>query len=116
MFIKWVLYGLWHSFAILFLVFYVLVQTSAVQNDGKEIGFWIAGMTVYGVCEFIANGVLFMKYNVHNYEGIILIILMVAAYFVFYAIFSLIPGNIYHSFNTNMSIILVWLSFLIALG
>jgi hypothetical protein len=50
MFISWVLYGLWHAFAILFLVFYTLVQTSAVQKDGKDIGFWIGGMTVYGIC------------------------------------------------------------------
>jgi hypothetical protein len=68
------------------------------------------------VCEFIANGVLFMKFNIHQKEGIFIIILMVAAYFVFYAIFSLFPGYIYHSFATNMSSILVWLSFFITLG
>jgi len=57
-----------------------------------------------------------MKFNVHNFEGIILIILMIASYFVFYAIFNLFQGYIYHSFATNMSILLVWLSFFIALG
>jgi hypothetical protein len=87
-----------------------------MQSDGKEIGFWIAGMSVYGVCEFLANGVLFMKYNVHNMEGIIIIILMVAAYFVFYAIFNLFPGYIFHAFTTNMSILLVWLSFFVSVG
>ena len=65
LFIIWVVYGLWHAFLILFLTFYVLVHEEAVQSNGMDIGFWIAGMSVYGVCEFIANGVLFMKFNIH---------------------------------------------------
>lgn len=73
-------------------------------------------MSVYGVCEFIVNGVLFMKFNVHNFEGIIIIILMIAAYFVFYAIFNLFQGYIFHSFNTNMSILLVWLAIFVSIG
>jgi len=26
-----------------------------MQSDGKDIGFWVAGMAVYGICIIVAN-------------------------------------------------------------
>lgn len=35
--------------------------------DGKDIGFWVGGHAVYGVCVVVANVVLVFKFN--NYTG-----------------------------------------------
>lgn len=35
--------------------------------DGKDIGFWVGGHAVYGVCVVVANVVLVFKF--HNYTG-----------------------------------------------
>lgn len=59
-----------------------------MQTDGKATGFWVGGMTVYGVSIFVAN--LFLFTNAKTYEkiGIFLLSLGPIAYFLFYWLFS----------------------------
>ena len=117
LFVKWVAYGLWHALIILMFVYYPLEQYRTSQSDGKEIGFWIGGMAVYGICVIVANVVLFMKFTIHNKVGIILFSLMILAYFVFYFLINLLPeGHIQHIFGTSFSLLILWFTFLLTLG
>lgn len=116
LFVNWVAYGLWHALVILMLVYYPLEQYGTSQKDGKEVGFWIGGMAVYGACVFIANAVLFLKFTIHNQIGIILFSLMISAYFVFYFLFNYLKGHIHHIFATSFSQLILWLTFLLTLG
>lgn len=52
---KYIVYALWHALVAYTICVYALSELGANQNDGKEIGFWVAGMTTFGVCIFMAN-------------------------------------------------------------
>ena len=52
-----------------------MAQYSTHQSDGKDIGFWVSGMLVYGVCIFVANGVLAFKHFTHTWVGLLFFIM-----------------------------------------
>lgn len=79
----WILYAIYHSAIIYFSVLYVIMQQDAFQADGKDLGFWLAGHSVYGACIFIVNTLLILRCNTHTIPGIIFFSLMFAAFFVF---------------------------------
>ena len=53
-FFKYILYALWHSWVCYFVGYYCLNQMGH-NYMGHEIGLWMAGMIVYGICIFVAN-------------------------------------------------------------
>lgn len=93
LFFKWVLYALWHALVILYSVLYALNQYKASAPDGKEIGFWVAGMAIYGVCIIVANVLLAAKFHIHNWVGVVFFAMMITAYFLFYWLMSLFYTN-----------------------
>jgi len=54
-FIKWIIYALWHGLVIFAIVHFGLLNHQTAQADGKDIGFWVSGMAIFGVCIFVAN-------------------------------------------------------------
>lgn len=87
---QWIFYALWHGVIIFFTVLYVLNQPLTMQEDGKDIGFWVAGMAIYGVCIFVANFELALRFNTHSWLGVLTLLAGVIAYFFFYSILSLV--------------------------
>jgi len=68
---EWVLYAIWHALVVYFVCFFALTaagdDNSPRQTDGKDLGFWVAGHVVYGVCVFISNLVLAHKFHHHHW-------------------------------------------------
>lgn len=93
LFVKWLLYSLLHAGFIFYACFYVMVQPMAHQSTGLDIGFWTSGMTVYGVCIFVANTVIAFKHHIHNAFGVTFLFLCTFSYFFFFWIFSFSFGN-----------------------
>lgn len=117
LFVKWLLYALIHAGFIFMASFYVLVQVRAHQSDGKDVGFWVAGMTVYGVCIFTANMVLAFKHFTHYWISFVLFILCCANYFLFFFLFSFAFKNeIGHLFDPTFRMRIVYLAFLFVVG
>jgi magnesium-transporting ATPase (P-type) len=94
--LKWVLYACWHAVAIYYLVFFALTvaseQNNPRMNNGMDLGFWIAGHGVYGVCVFISNIVLAHKFHHHQWGGTGLFALMIFAFFFIIGIQSIWPS------------------------
>ena len=82
-----------------------------MQSDGKDIGFWVSGMAVYGSCVFVANAIVAMRMHEHNGYSMFLFFLMFLGYFACYWLFSY-QGYIYGIFWTQFGITLMWLSFM----
>jgi magnesium-transporting ATPase (P-type) len=93
LFVKWLIYSLVHAAFIFYSCFYVMVQPQAHQSTGLDIGFWSSGMTVYGVCIFVANMVIAFKHHTHTYIGVFFLFLCSFSYFVFFWLFSFAFGN-----------------------
>jgi len=68
----------------------VLGTLGAATLDGHELGFWLSGHIVYGCCVFIANIVLALKFNIHHAHSHLMFFLMIAAYFLFFFLESLL--------------------------
>ena len=67
-------------------------------------------MVVYGVCIFVANFELAIRFNTHNGYGILTLMAGVVAYFFFYGILSFVfQGNIDHLFVPTFKIELLYL-------
>ena len=66
-FAQWLVYGLWHAVVIFFTTMAVLSNPATSQWDGKDIGFWVSGMAVYGSCVFVANAVVATRMHGHNW-------------------------------------------------
>ena len=77
------------------------------MSDGKDLGFWVAGMAVYGTCCLIANLVVALKMNLHHVIGTIFFALMIIAYPLFYWLFDLLPGVIYRIFGYSLGLSLI---------
>jgi len=89
LFVKWLAYALTHACFIFFCGFWVLAQKGTHQSDGKDIGFWVCGMLVYGICIFVANSVLAYKHFTHYWIGTFFFFLCTSSYFVFFWLFSM---------------------------
>lgn len=110
LFVKWLLYSLIHAAFIFFACFYVLAQKATHQSDGKDIGFWVCGMLVYGICIFTANLVLLFKHFTHYWIGIFFNFICTSAYFFFFWLFSeLFTNEIGHLFMPTFSMRVVYL-------
>ena len=66
LFTLYLLYGLVQS-TIIFMLCFFLLNTNDMQPGGKNIGFWVTGHMVYGVCIIVANIVIMFRY--HNFTG-----------------------------------------------
>ena len=61
-------------------------------------------MAIYGVCIFVANFLLAIRFNTHTWCSTFTLLAGVIAYFVFYGLLSQIFKNqINHLFEANMS-------------
>ena len=93
---KWVLYASWHAMVVYFVCFFTLTASdeynSPKQEDGMDLGFWVAGHVVYGVCVFIANLVLIHKFHHHHWQGAALLGLMYFAFFFILSVQSAWPS------------------------
>ena len=106
---QWIFYALWHAIIIFYVCLYCMNQPSTMQSDGKDIGFWAAGMAVYGVCIFVANFELAIRFNTHNAIGVFTLMIGVINYFFFYGLLSLVfQGNIDHLFAPTFKIQLLY--------
>lgn len=116
-FAKWLLLALFHGFIIYCVCMLALINTPVVQNDGKDIGFWVAGHATYGSAVLIANLVILHKFNNFTKYGEALVGLMVFAYFFFMLVLSLIEqGYLNHIFFSMFGMLRIWLAFLICGG
>lgn len=116
LFMQWIFYALWHAAIIFATVLLVLNNERAMQSDGKDIGFWVCGMAIYGVCIFVANFELAIRFNTHTWWSTVTLLAGVVAYFFFYSILSLIfKGHINHLFGPSFSIPLLWIIILFCL-
>ena len=88
-FMKWFMLAMAHGLVIYYIsLVFILLPESAMQHDGRDIGFWVSGHSVYGACVICANTVIFFKYNNHTGIGEGLIALMIFAFFLFLAVES----------------------------
>jgi len=123
---KWIIYAVWHAFVVYNINFWALAEgddtNSARQSNGKDLGFWIAGHVVYGVCCFISNLTLWHKFHIHHAYGLALIGLMIFAFFLILFVESEWPfsvtlfadvGGIY---SHMMGSLTVWLTLAFTLG
>lgn len=102
---RYILYGITHSFCIYNICYWALNFHSVCQSDGKEIGLWVGGMTVYGVCIFVANFLLGLHAKTYEKFGVFLLFLGPFAYFFFYYILNVVfKGDIGSLFFPNYSI------------
>jgi len=110
LFVKWLMYALIHAAFIFYSCFYVLQHKATHQSDGKDIGFWVGGMLVYGICIFVANMVLAFKHFTHYWIGTFFFLLCICAYFVFFWLFSITFKNeVDHLFKPTFSMRIVYL-------
>ena len=116
---KWIAYSLWHTLIIFCCVEYALAQYKThAGTDGKDVGFWISGMTVFGSCVWMANVVILMKFNSFDAIGVFWVAWGLICFFIQYVMVSnLISDNdIYHMFLPNFSITMVWVTILFCVG
>ena len=110
LFVKWLAYALTHAAFIFYCAFWVLAQKGTHQSDGKDIGFWVCGMLVYGICIFVANSVLAFKHFTHYWIGTFFFFLCTSSYFVFFWLFSVTFKNeIDHLFMPTFSMRIVYI-------
>lgn len=111
LFVQWIFYALWHALIVYFIALYCLNLPGVVQADGKDIGFWLAGMLVFGVCIFVANFELAIRFNTHTWQSTVFLIIGPICYFLFYSLLAeVFKGNIDHLFKPTFSICLVWIA------
>lgn len=108
----WIFYAVYHAAIVYVANLYVLMQSDAIQSDGKDIGFWSAGHSVYGSCIFIVNTLLVLRFSTHTVPGIFFFFLMYAAYFVLFSIESQFKSIhvIYGLVGNTLGSELVWLA------
>ena len=110
LFVKWLIYALVHAAFIFYCCFWVLQHKATHQSDGKDIGFWVGGMLVYGVCIFVANTVLAFKHFTHYWIGAFFFFICTSSYFVFFWLFSIsFKNEVDHLFMPTFSMRIVYL-------
>jgi len=78
---------------------------------------WVGGMTVYGVCIFVANALLFVRFHNHTAVGTICFFVGISSYFIFFVFTSAVLHNeIDHLFQNNFKMRLVSLTITFAVG
>jgi len=113
---KYIVYALWHAFIVFMACFFSLNMIGVTRNDGKDIGLWVGGMTVFGCSIFIANFVLGLHSKTYEWRYIVLLCLGPIAYFLFYWILNIIfVGDIAYLFGANFSIIAVWFAIMFSM-
>lgn len=110
MFTKWVIYGLWHSFVIYMICFQAVGTIGQYQTDGQDIGFYVLGHVVYGVCVIVANVVMLHKFNNYTGWGEVLVALMILSFFSTYFVESLMDmfPQVYLLFAPTFTQPMVW--------
>ena len=117
LYIGWIIYAIWHAGIVYFTVYYALTHIGVTQPDGKDIGLWPAGTTVYGSCVFIVNLTLMMKMHIHHFFGTFLLAGSVGSYFTFFWLLSkYAKDDIRHLFYPTLKLTLVWLTLLLSVG
>lgn len=110
LFVKWLIYALVHAAFIFYCCFWVLEHRATHQSDGKDIGFWVGGMLVYGVCIFVANTVLAFKHFTHYWIGTFFFFICTTSYFAFFWLFSIsFKNEVDHLFMPTFSMRIVYL-------
>lgn len=113
-FASFLLYSMFHA-AILLGGTYICCSSMFIsQVDGKDIGLWINGHTVYGACILLANFRLFNYFNNWSGWGEALIYLMILAYFTFMFLESLFFTfyELYYVFDTMFGQPIIWINLL----
>lgn len=88
------------------------------MTNGKDIGFWVVGHTVYGTCCVLANLLIAFKYNNHSGWGEVLAFGSALTYFTAYFLqnlLSLFP-ELYLTFDAAYRQPIVWLATLVTLA
>lgn len=110
LFVKWLLYALIHAAFIFYCGFWVMSHKRTHQSDGKDIGFWVCGMLVYGICIFVANSVLAFKHFTHYWIGTFFFVLCTSSYFFFFYLFSIsFKNEVDHLFVPTFSMRIVYI-------
>lgn len=81
-----------------------------MQDNGKNLGFWVSGHVAYGVCIIVANIVIFFRFNNYTGWGEWTCTGMCLAFFTILYIESLLPmfPQTYYIFDTMMEQPLIW--------
>jgi hypothetical protein len=88
------------------------------MSSGKDIGFWVAGLTCYGGAVLIVNFLLLLNFNAFNWQGNFLIGLMCAAYWVIFGLES-VTGMfpvVAYLFSNEFKEPHVWLSLILCVA
>mmetsp|Transcript_18923 Transcript_18923/g.32303 ORF Transcript_18923/g.32303 Transcript_18923/m.32303 type:complete len:290 (+) Transcript_18923:2529-3398(+) len=111
--VQWIIYALLHALLIFWVNFYPI--SGLLQPDGKDVGFWVAGHVVYGVCVIVSNAILMAKFSTFEGVGVASIALMVFAYYFFFGVQSWMGSfpELSHLFMPTMQQIPVQLSMLL---
>jgi len=125
-FVKWLFYALIHGFLLYFICIISVVGERQYESDGKEIGFWIAGHTVYGGAVFVANLVILHQFNNFTGYGEALVALMCLAFFVFLGLESSLGyaigqgagwfADVNHIARHMFSMFTIWAAFVLMCG
>jgi hypothetical protein len=93
----------------------VLNDVAVKSGMGLDQGFWLAGHVAYGCIIIKVNVMLQSKANIHFWLSVMWFVLMVAAYFVFFAIeseLSFLP-EIYLLCGQTLGQPIVWIIFML---
>jgi hypothetical protein len=113
---KNIVYALWHGLVVFMACLYAVSYLGAHQTTGKDIDFWLCGMTCFGVYIFVANMILATHSKTFGWLYIFLLILGPISYFLFYWIANMVLlGEIKHLFRNNFTITVVWYAIIFAL-
>ena len=85
-----------------------------MQEDGKNLGFWVIGHVVFGSCIIVANIVIFFRFNNYTGWGEWTCTGMVLAFFFLFYLESLMPmfSQTYYIYDTIWEQAIVWVQML----
>lgn len=122
--VEWILYSFIHGFWVFMICHYSLNQftsyyNSPTQADGKTISLWLSGHTVYSICVFVANLIVFHRSYCHQATGGVMYACMILALFLSSAFTSSFEEpttfpDVLGTFPYFMENKLIWLTVLLA--